>query len=255
MATWPQFFDMSVSVSPPGGHLEPLPITLGPNWKPNDLRIVFVSASGSESSGSATIDVPLISDPPATFTAAYSLNPGNETHGVYFRRLVSGDNDQSVYWPKPAGWTHFMFGMMTVRGVDPGTNPTAGSLSVPGGITYTTADTTNSLSVSSVSVPRAGTMVFFLGSVVEPEQVSWPHWPVAIGIPSGWAPLVSTDKSGATYYQYDTNPSLVTVAKSFSSSGSTGSVVFPAGQGSPAFSGLYAFFTPAPDVSVTLSPA
>lgn len=247
-----QFFDMSVSVTPPSGHLEPLPITLGPNWQPNDIRLVFVSASGStgQSSGSdeTTLMMPMNPDPPTGFTAAYSIDPGHETHGVYWRRLVSGDNDTSVYWPKPSGWRHFMFAELTVRGVSPSTSPTAGSLSVPGGISYTTADSTTSATVSSVSVPSGGTMVFFVGTVAAPERTSWPQWPVAMGVPSGWTPLVSTDKSGANFYQYDTNPSVVVVGKSFASSGSTGSVVFPAGQGSPAFAGLYVFLTPAADI-------
>src|SRR5882724_608986 len=120
---------MSVSVSPPGGHLEPVPITLGPNWEPGDVRLVLASASGS-SGDSTTLMMSMHPDPPTGFTASYSLNPGVETHGVYYRRLTAADTDTlgGVYWTKPSGWRHFMLSMMTVRGVSPTTNPSAGPL-------------------------------------------------------------------------------------------------------------------------------
>ena len=41
MATPISFFDMSVSVTPPTGYVQPLPITVGPNGQPNDLRLAF----------------------------------------------------------------------------------------------------------------------------------------------------------------------------------------------------------------------
>lgn len=248
-----QFFDPSVSTTSQSGHLEPLPLTLGPNWQPNDIRIMFASASGV--SGSSTIQMPMRPDPPTGFTAGYQLNPGVETHGVYYRRLVSGDSDTaSTYWPKPQGWRHFMYGVITARGVDPSVSPTAGTLP-PSSITYTVADATNSVSVGSVAVPRAGTMVFFLGNIGAPWQTKWPNWAVSVGVPDGWTHVAATDKSGNTYYQYGTDPSIVMVAKNFTAAGSTGTVVFPAAQGAPAFAGLY-MFLPAPSApSVTISAA
>jgi hypothetical protein len=254
-----QFFDMTASVTPPKGHLEPLVITLGPNWQPNDIRLFIASGSASETApgGTVSVEMPMLTDPPPGFTAAYSLNPGNETHGVYYRRLVAGDDDQFVDWVKPPNWMHYMTAFLTVRGVDPGTNPTAGSLSAgfPGRISYITADSTDSTTVSSITVPHAGTMVFAIGNVAAPSSTPWPNWAVAMGVPSGWTPLVATPNSGNTYYQYDTNPCFEVVANSYSAAGSTGSVVFPTGQGSPAFAGLYVFLTPAPDVSVTVGAA
>jgi hypothetical protein len=74
-------------------------------------------------------------------------------------------------------------------------------------------------------------------------------------VPTGWTHLVATDKSGLTFYQYDTSPSLVVAGKAFTTSGSTGSVVFPTAQGAPAFAGLYVFLTPAADVSATIGAA
>jgi hypothetical protein len=67
--------------------------------------------------------------------------------------------------------------------------------------------------------------------------------------------MVATDKSGATYYATDTNPSVVIIGKSFSTSGSTGSVSIPFEPGSHAFGGMYLFLVPAPDVSATLGAA
>jgi hypothetical protein len=173
--------------------------------------------------------------------------------------LQTGDLDQYVTWAKPANWRHFMTGFLTIRGVSPGSTITAGSLSGwrggANGIQYTIADSTDSATVTSVAVPSNGTMIFCVGNVAAPTQVNWPNWPVAMGVPTNWTPLVATANSGDTYFQYDTNPCCNIVANSYGSSGSTGSVVFPAGQGSPAFAGLYCFVVPAPDVSVNVGAA
>lgn len=252
------FFDMSVSVTAPTGHLEPFPITLGPNWQPGDIRLFIVSASASESGpgGNVALELPMLTDPPPEFTAAYSRNPGNETHGVYYWRLAEGDEDQFVDWAKPPAWLHFMTALVTVRGVDPGTNPSAGTLSgVPGQISYIVEDSNFSTTVSSITVPGAGTMVFAIGNVAAPSVTPWPNWPTAMGVPTDWTPLVATPNSGNTFFQYDVNPCFDVVANNYGAAGSTGSVVFPTGQGSPAFGGLYVFLTRAPDVSVTVGAA
>lgn len=249
---------MSVSVTPPNGHKEPLPITLGPNWENNDYRLFFASGSGAEqqSVSETATDMKMNSDPPTTFTTAYALSLGKKTHGVYYRQLQTGDVDQFVTWAKPANWRHFMTGFVSIRGVSPGSTITAGSLSgwrnSANGIQYTIADTTNSATVTPVAVPGAGTMVFFIGNVSAPTQVNWPNWPTAMGVPTGWSPLVATPNSGNTFFQYDTNPCCNIVANSYSTAGTTGSVVFPAGIGAPAFAGLWAFITHAPDVSVNV---
>lgn len=250
MAAQIQFLDMSVSVTPPGGYREPLPVTLGPNWQPNDIRLVFVTGSGSDSGSDTALEMVMYPDPPTTFTAAYTRNVGHDTHGVYYRRLVSGDADTSIAWVKPASWRHFMFGLLTVRGVSPSTTPAAGSLS------FSQVEGATTVTVSSVTVPNAGTMVMFGGSVALPPGGSaWPAWPVSMGVPTGWTAMVATDKSGAHFYQYDTNPSIVVVGKSYSTSGSTGSVAFPTAQGAPAYTGLYAFLTPGADASVAVGAA
>lgn len=257
MATPLNFFDMSVSVTSPKGHLEPLVLTLGPNWQPNDIRLFFVSASAVDpSGGNYTVEIEMNPDPPTGFTAAYSRIPGFDTHGVYYRRLVAGDNDRFASWTKPTDWRHFMVSMLTVRGVSPTSNPTAGTLSgVSGQISYVPADTTNSATVSSITVPGAGTMVYFIGNVACPSQTPWPNWPIAMGVPTDWTPLVATPNSGNTFYPYDTQQCVNVVAKTFNASGSTGSVEFPTAQGSPAFAGLYCFLTPAADVSVNVGAA
>jgi Putative phage tail protein len=243
-----QFFDMSVSVTPPNGYLEPQPVTLGPNWQSGDIRLLFVSAYGTDVSGTTTT-MSMTPDPPTGFFSAYSLNLGFETRGVYWSRLTPSSTDTSVAWTRPVGWRDFMFATVTVRGASPTVVPTAAAL----GVTYTTG--VPSATVSSVSVPGAGTMVFFLGDIATPSQSAWPNWAVSLGVPPGWTNLVATNNSGATFYSYDTNPALIVVGKSYTSSGSTGTVSFPTAQGAPAFAGAYVFLTPAPDVSTTASPA
>lgn len=240
------FFDMEVNITPPGGHAQPVPITLGANWQPNDYRLLFVSASGANND--ITLMVPMDADPPTGFTTAYSIDPGVETRGVYYNLLAFADTDTSVAFPKPPNWRDFMFGTLTARGASPTTAPIGGALTT----SYTVGATT--ATVASVTVPAAGTMVFFLGCVADPEG-GWPSWPSSIGVPTGWTPLVATDKSGVTYYQYDTNPAICIVGKSYSTSGTTGSVAFPVTQGSPAFTGMYAFLQPALDVSVAVGAA
>lgn len=245
-----QFFDMAVSTTPPNGHLEPLPLTLGPNWQPNDIRLMLISASGSGSQ--STLMMPMDPDPPTGFAAAYSLNATRETYGAYWRRLAPGATDASVRWPKPPGWRHFMHATLTVRGVSPTTNPTAGPL----GVTYTTGDSTGTTAaVSSVSVPSAGTMLLFLGNIAAPSKSPWPQWAVSMGVPTGWTHLVATDKSGDTFYEYGTDPAIVVVGKSFAAAGSTGTVNFPTAHGSPAFAGMWVFLTPGADVSATIAAA
>ena len=246
MAPQLQFFDMNVSVTPPKGNLEPLPVPLGPNWQPNDLRILLVSGSGT-----AGLEMQMNPDPPTGLTAAYVLNSGIETHGVYYRRLISGDADTvSVAWAKPQQWEHFMFSVITVRGVSPTVSPVAGWLHM----NQTSGDTT--VVAQSVAVPGSGIMIFFAGSVPTPWANSTaPTSGVSMGAPSGWTNLVATDKSGVSYYPYGTDPSLIVVAKRFSAAGSTGLVSFPSAQGVPAFSGLYVFLTSALDVSMTIAAA
>lgn len=240
------FFDMAVSTTPPAGHLEPLPLTLGPNRQPNDVRLFLISASGSGSS--TTLMMQMNPDAPTGFTAAYSLNPGVETEGVYYRRILASDVDTSVNWVKPPGWRHFMLSTLTVRGVSPTAAPTGGRLKVA----YTGGAAT--ATVSSVTVPTAGTMLFFIGTVPDPGD-GWASWAVSMGAPTGWTNLVATDKSGTTFYAFDDNPGLMVVAKSYTTSGSTGSVSVPVALGQPAFAGLYMFLQPAVDVSGTIGAA
>jgi hypothetical protein len=243
------FLDISVTVSPPQGHFEPFPLTLGATWQPNDVRMMLTSAAGITTSGTS-LDMPMSPDPPTGYSTPYTLDPHNQTHGVYYRRLVTGDGATSVAWPKPPQWRYFMWATLTARGVDPATAPVAGKLTTSYHVKNATA------SVSSVTVPAAGTMLIFLGAFPDPgAKTTWPTWASALGVPSGWKHVGATDKSGINYYPYDNNPSLIVVGKSFSTSGTTGTIAVPVGSGSPAFFGMYCFLRPAPDVSVTVGAA
>lgn len=243
------FLDMSASVTPPDGYLEPLPLLMGPNQQPNDVRILFVSASESASGGVAE-EIQMNPDPPSGFTKGYALAPGFETRGVYYRRLVGGDVDTSVSWIKPVGWLDFIFGLVTARGVDPNMTPVAGDLTSL--MSHKTGNST--MSIGPVAIPSPGLMLFCVWVVPDPENI-WPAWAGAVGGPTGWTNLIATDKSGNTYYQTDSNPSLMMAGKSFSTSGTTGTVIVPINPGSHAFAGMYIFLKPAPDVSIAVTPA
>jgi len=246
------FFDMSASITAPVGYAEPVPLTLGPSWQQNDLRVLMVTASATApqgwDDGNASFPLAMTPDPPTGFTSAYTLNPDHETQGVYYRRLVAGDNSTAMTWVKPPSFRHWQFTLLTIRGVSPTATITAGALNV----THIEADPT--AAVTSVTVPSAGTMVFAVGSIPDPE-LGWPNWAISLGIPTGWTGLTATDKSGINFYAYDTNPALLVVAKTYATSGTTGSVAIPTAQGASAFAGLYVFITPAADVSISVGAA
>jgi hypothetical protein len=238
-----EYLDVGASVTPPNGHLEPLPVTLGPSQQYNDVRIAFFVGGGTTTTLNAMI--PMNPDPPSGFTAAFNLNPGHETWGAYFNRIAPGDVDASVAFIKPAGWLYFASAFLTARGVDPTWAPTGGRLQ----LTYTTGDTT--AFVSPVTVPSAGDMLFFISTCSDPYG-GWPDWPSSLGCPIDWDNVVATDKSGQTYYEYDTNPAALVIGKRFTSAGSTGTVSIPCTQGRPGFAGSWMFLKPAADVPATL---
>lgn len=243
------FLDMSVTVTPPEGHFEPFPLTLGASWRTNDTRLLLVSGSGVTSGFTPlTLDMPMSPDPPTGFTSPYTLDVGQQTHGVYYRSLLTGDLDTSVAWPKPPSWRYFMWATLTARGVDPAVAPVAGKLRTA----YHVGDDT--ATVSSVTVPSSGTMLLFLGTFHDPEG-NWPSWASSLGIPAGWRHVVATDKSGTNFYPYDSNPAVIVVGKTFSSSGTTGTISVPVGSGAPAFFGMYCFLRPASDVSIAVGAA
>jgi hypothetical protein len=246
------FFDMSASVTPPVGYLEPVPLTLGPNWQPNDVRILMVNASATAPSGwdDSLASFPVLMTPsvPTGFSAAWNLNPGHETQAVFYRRLVTGDASVGTTWVKPTNWRHWQYTLLTVRGVSPTAAIVAGPLTLSHAVAAATA------TVASVTVPAAGTMVFAAGSIPDPE-IGWPNWAISMGVPTGWTALTATDKSGASYYAYDTNPALVVAGKAYSAAGTTGTVSIPVAAGASAFTGLYVFLPPASDVSITVGAA
>lgn len=244
-----EFFDMAVTVTPPQGHFEPFPLVLGASWQPNDVRFLFVSASGQSSSTDlTTLMMPMYPDPPTGFTSAYSLDPTLETKAVFYQRLAPSSTDTAVWWPKPPSWRHFLWATLTARGVDPSVAPVAGKLS----LSHTVED--GAIVAGSVSVPAAGTMVFAITTFADLSG-RWPSWPGSMGVPTGWTPMVATDKSGINYFPYDSNPGLIVIGKSYSGSGSTGSVSIPFKSGSPSMTGMYFFVQSALDVSITVGSA
>lgn len=191
---------------------------------------------------------------PAGFTSLVNTNNNNDitlAYSIAYRRLLAGDTDTFISYGLPAAMNYFGTILFTVRGVSPSWAPSGsqwGFLQNPNGAAVNV--------VSSVTVPGPGTIVYCCSSYPEPTQNSSnPPWSQAqytgfsIGAPTGWTNLVATSGSGNTFYQYSSQPSLIAVGKSYSSSGSTGQVTFTAGSNSnPEFAGIYVWFQPAPDV-------
>lgn len=240
-----KFQDMEATVTPPSGYLEPLPLTLGPNSRPGDVRMALVQAQAS--AGNAGQMIQMTPDPPDGFSTAYARSLGAETKGVYFRRQQNGDEDTSVAWRKPSGWRYFNWALLSVRGVDPAVDPIAGRLTLAHKRKNAFA------TASSVTVPGRGVMLLLVGTVPDPEG-AYPAWATPIGIPTDWSHLVATDKSGDKFYSFDTNPALTIVARKYETAGTTGTVTFPTGVGGPALAGMWVFLRAAPDVISTGSP-
>jgi hypothetical protein len=245
------FFDMAVSNTPPNGHLETTPLTLGANWSPNDIRVLMLHAEGQDANG-LSLPMPVTPDPPTGFAAAYRLAPSadQESIGVFWRRLVTGDTDTSVAWRKPPGWANFNWATLTIRGADPTSVPAAGRFTV----TYVPGDA--AALTSSVTVPAAGTMVFFLGT--SPDRGTggiFPNSAASMGLSDTWKHLAATDKSGANFDTNTSSPSIIVVGKSYASAGATGQVPIPVAFGSPTFVALYLFVRPAQDVTIPVGAA
>lgn len=308
-----QFFDMEASASPLGW-LAPIPVTLGPNWQPNDIRVfcnlwflayqdyntdLYIGNQGIVPVGFTGI-VPnttfagnvraTYSDGPVPTTTPYT-QPG---YGVIsWRRLIPGDVDTFIQpteaqWLAPSAASCYATATFTIRGVNPTSTPSIGGLSwtnspwnfstssgsADGGVvTFTQTTGVMSNQAASVTVPAAGTMVYWLSTGGAPAIASYQSpspTGCSMGIPTGWTPLVATANSGSTYYPYDMNDACQVVAKSFGGSGSTGTVTVPVSSAVNKSVGLlYPFYynattnvqgarifvVPAPDVSATTGSA
>lgn len=279
-----QFFDMEASAQEPSWGA-PTPVTLGPNWQPGDIRVWcnfwFFSSYDSNATtwyfgNNGLIPTGFTAFGPNSNYSGTSTVPVTEGYGVIsWRRLLPADTDTFVVippfigvsssynlnWPGTAVmWAHALF---TVRGVDPGTNPTLGALGpFAGQALFAGPLGVGNNGVRSISVPHAGTMAFWVSTAAYvPNPISGQYAPSyiqpgSLGCPNGWTNLVATPNSGATFYEYDSNPASLVIAKSFSGTGSTGTLNIPNGLSSDLnCQGLYAFFTPAPDVSGTTGSA
>ena len=262
-----QFFDMDANVTTPNAYQAPVIVSLGTNYQPNDIRFfcnywmyMYTPDGGAtvnaqnfaiQPSGWNTINPRALTQDPT------SLQFKTEGWGsASWLRLTSSSAPTSVV-PVVSGEPLFPSMMyqwataeFTVRGVDPGTSPT---------LTGITSVGPGDAVVSSITVPSAGTMVIWISAgqfTPNPGASGGSSGFLAvansIGVPTGWTPLVATDNSGATFYQYDNNPASLVVAKTFTSSGSTGTVTFPTGPTANCnFQAIAIFLKPAPDVSLT----
>lgn len=264
-----QFFDMDASVTPPSAYQAPVTIGLGTNYQPNDIRFycnywmyMYTPDGGAHvNAGNNSVQPPgWTTINPRTLTQdPSSLQFETEGWGsASWLRLTASSAPTSIV-PSTVSFPSMMYqwatAEFTVRGVDPTSTPTLTGLAALGESVPTAA---------SLTVPSAGTMVIWVSAAVftpNPGVAGGSSGFLAvansIGVPTGWTPLVATDNSGATFYQYDNNPSCMVIAKTFTTSGSTGSITFPTGPTSACnFQGIAIFLKAAPDVSITAtSPA
>lgn len=288
-----QFFDMETSASTPGFQ-EAIPVTLGPNWQPNDIRVFcnywFFNYPAVGGQPEFFGNFGLV---PAGFTGFGPNGTSTQTvvdssnhisytmllqgyGAISYRRLIAGDVDTFVQptiasWPTTSSVSGYASAAFTIRGVAPSSAPLLGALSMPTStFSWSDADYTflvldNNIA-QSISVPSAGTMVLWASSQAIIDYLDYngtQETPFSVGgagnsmgAPTGWTNLVATPNSGATYFPYDTNPASIVVAKTFTGSGSTGAITFPIGpQSSSCFQGCRIFVVPAADVSGTAGSA
>lgn len=248
------FFDMEASVTPPVGYFPPIPITAGPNWQPGDIRVYCLgwhSVTTAAGVDNAWIPIPGYTSVNVQFDTGSGLSPVIRW-GVFWRRMVTGDLDTFFNFVAKYSLQVCHSAIFTVRGVDPTSTPTITTWQITG--TGSTVSPPATIVVSSVTVPSAGTTAVWVSNGAYQTTAGVD---TSTGTPPGWTNLAATTNSGATYNPYDTSPSSIVVAKSFSSSGSTGAVNFPIGNSvNPVgLVGATVFFKPAADVSATAGSA
>src|ERR1700744_2292725 len=103
------FFDMSCTTSPPGSVLAPIPVTLGPNWQPGDIRVFcqdYVDTNGTLNPNTYQFapGFTYSSGSDAGLTSAWKIN-----WGVGWRRLVAGDTDTFIAYQYPSSMALFNY--------------------------------------------------------------------------------------------------------------------------------------------------
>lgn len=253
---------------PPDGDKAPVPITLGPSWEPNDVRLIFNIYSNYNTSEFSPFfhyywPTPL---PPPGFTLGHDPVPedafGNGSHQpelAFWRRLQAGDVDNvAVSWIQRY-WRWFGMLKVTARGVHPTTAPQFIDIGT------TQLQTPSRVRFPSVTVPAEGIMLFIAlagegsgqwSSEGNPNSQNVPVTGAALGVPAGWTHVAATEKSGKDYYQYDTATGMICIGKYYSGAGSTGTVDIPASYTSGAIvtgqvytAGYACFLRPAPDAT------
>lgn len=236
-----QFFDMSVNNKQPATYV-PLPITTGPNFQPNDIRLFlqFCATTGGSTDFTVT---------PPGYTAFATPSTATGLRMCY-RRLVAGDTDTFIQYTSGVTLQNFNTLLCTVRGVSPSAAPTNPS---PGGAILTipaNTSTGGSVSGTTFSVPVGAGLVWVVN--VASSATSGCTW----GVPSGWTNLVATDGSGATYSPFGATSSEALFAKAFSSAGSTGAYSIQYGASVNALCETFFIgLTAASDVSATAGSA
>lgn len=260
-----QFIDPEAYNSPMPGQSEPLPITLGPSWQANDIRLVFNIFSNYYYYGNNIWGYygpnPF---PPAGFTVGHDPGGSSLAHQnewAAWRRLTASDVDNRAISWQERYWLFFGLLMITARGVDRASSPTFVDVGV------TQLQTPSRIRFPSVTVPGAGVMLLICltgngsgqwSTGQSPDVSTVPTTGSSLGVPAGWTPIVATEKSGSDYYPYDTNTGMIVLGKYFSAAGSTGTVDVPCAYTSGAIVtgqvsayGFTCYLKPAPDVTTS----
>lgn len=208
MAAKLSFFDMTITKQVPAFAV-PLPVTLGPNWQPGDVRLFLQLCQLTGSS----VDYSLT---PPGYTAFYTGPPVGAR--FCYRRLVAGDADTFVQYTNVAPFNgSFAILQATVRGAAPSSAPACVNFSQLGPLP-SQSSTGGSMSGVAFSVPVGAGLVWmnnWFGNTPNATGCTW-------GAPAGWSNLVATDGSGAQYTPFGAQASSALFAKAFSSAGSTG---------------------------------
>src|SRR5882757_6770124 len=152
------FFDMSILAIPSGPYI-PLPVTLGPNWQPNDLRIFLQIAAGSNPpTGTVT--------PPGFTAIATASASSTQIANISYRRLVAGDTDTFIQYAVPSSTSYSSLALVTARGASPTVNPTAAYVTSPALTLPSSSSTGGSVTVTTLPVAAAGALLQLFFSYV-----------------------------------------------------------------------------------------
>lgn len=203
-----EFLDMSVNQTQPA-YAAPVPITTGPNFQANDIRIVLQYAAIFGGTTDLSVTPPGYTD--------FSSGAATGMRCSY-RRLVATDTDTFIQYGSTTSFTAaFVILQATIRGVSPSATPSVG-LTATQLVLPSLSTTGGSVSGTTFSVPVGAGMVW-ANSITSTGTTTACTW--GAPLTGGWSNLVASPSSGVQYTPFGGQQSTILFGKSFSSSGTT----------------------------------